>query len=115
MFSKCVDAILAAARDQGVELPGRLVDLLPQEGAVVHTAIVTEPQAKLGLTLNEAKSQLIPVQSTVYLGLRLDSTKVTPHAPDYNPNTTDTIGWPCLMYAGKPYSGGGKPLTCVKP
>ncbi|MGH0125403.1 UNVERIFIED_CONTAM: hypothetical protein FKN15_028339 [Acipenser sinensis] len=44
----------SAARDQGDELPGRLVDLSQtQEGAVGHTAIVT----KLGLTLNDAKSQ----------------------------------------------------------
>ncbi|MGH0130777.1 UNVERIFIED_CONTAM: hypothetical protein FKN15_066306 [Acipenser sinensis] len=45
-----------------------------REGAVAHTVVVTEHLARLGLTINDAKSGLILVQCTTYLGLRLDST-----------------------------------------
>ncbi|MGH0132963.1 UNVERIFIED_CONTAM: hypothetical protein FKN15_051115 [Acipenser sinensis] len=42
-----------------------------REGAVAHTAIVTQHLTRLGLTINDAKSRLIPVQCTTYF--RLDS------------------------------------------
>ncbi|MGH0138936.1 UNVERIFIED_CONTAM: hypothetical protein FKN15_068059 [Acipenser sinensis] len=57
---------------QVLEYLVRLFPMLPQL-CLYHMAIVTEHLARLGLTLNKAKSQLIPVQSTVYLGLRLHS------------------------------------------
>ncbi|MGH0147160.1 UNVERIFIED_CONTAM: hypothetical protein FKN15_069941 [Acipenser sinensis] len=41
-------------------------------------AVVTEHLARLGLTINDAKSRLIAVQCTMYLVLRLDS--ITMHA-----------------------------------
>ncbi|MGH0137577.1 UNVERIFIED_CONTAM: hypothetical protein FKN15_008110 [Acipenser sinensis] len=44
-----------------------------QEGAVAHTAVVTQHLARQGLTINDAKSLLTAVQCTTYLGLRLDS------------------------------------------
>ncbi|MGH0138713.1 UNVERIFIED_CONTAM: hypothetical protein FKN15_067074 [Acipenser sinensis] len=47
------------------------------------TAIVMEHLLRLCLTLNDAKSQLIPVQSTVYLGLRLDSLTMRDNLSSY--------------------------------
>ncbi|MGH0160289.1 UNVERIFIED_CONTAM: hypothetical protein FKN15_039550 [Acipenser sinensis] len=134
---------------------------------MAHTAIVTDHLARLGLTLNGARSQLIPVQSTVYLGLRLDSHMMRAYLSDdrvasihnclalFQQGSTVQLvkllglmaaassaiqlgllhmcpiqAWliafrlhpkrdrhrrlTCVAHAGKPYVGGGKPLTCTK-
>ncbi|MGH0153312.1 UNVERIFIED_CONTAM: hypothetical protein FKN15_024280 [Acipenser sinensis] len=60
-------------------------DLLPfesQEAALAHTAVVTEHLVRLGLTINDAKSRLTPVQCTTYLGHRLDSTTMRSYLSD---------------------------------
>ena len=71
------DAILASLWLQGIRVLNYLDDWLicsqSREGAVAHTAVVTEHLARLGLTINDAKSRFTSVQCTTYLGLRLDS------------------------------------------
>ncbi|MGH0134288.1 UNVERIFIED_CONTAM: hypothetical protein FKN15_028052 [Acipenser sinensis] len=60
----------------------RCFDSQSQERAVIHTAIVTEHLARLGLILYNVKSQLTLVQSTLYLGLRLDSLTMQTYLSD---------------------------------
>ncbi|MGH0124864.1 UNVERIFIED_CONTAM: hypothetical protein FKN15_017154 [Acipenser sinensis] len=74
-----MDAILAWVMNY---MDDWLICSQSQEGAVAHTAIVTEHLSRLGLTLNDEKSQLRPVQSTLYLGLQLDSLAMRAYLSD---------------------------------
>ncbi|XP_058865945.1 uncharacterized protein LOC131708048 [Acipenser ruthenus] len=85
-FSKCVDAVLAPLRLQGIRVlnyrDNWLICSQSREGALAHTAIVTEHLVRLGLALNDAKSRLAPVQCTTYLGLWLDSNAMSLYLSD---------------------------------
>ena len=76
-FSKCMDAILAPLRAQGVRLLNYLDDWLvcaqSKEQLAQHTVMVTDHLQRLGLKVNPDKSRLVPSQQTEFLGLHLDS------------------------------------------
>ena len=77
VFTAVVKVLVAAARRQGVRIRAYLDDwlVLARERAecVRHTAIVLSLAARLGFTVNSAKSELTPSQRFVYLGMDIDT------------------------------------------
>lgn len=81
VFTKCMDAILATLRLNGIRVLNYLDDWLicaesPGQ-ALQHTELVTDHLSRLGLKVNHAKSQLTPAQVARYLGLSLDARSMT--------------------------------------
>jgi hypothetical protein len=76
-FTKCMDAALAPLRLQGIRVLNYLDDwlILAQSRKLVahHRDIVLSHIQSLGLRLNSEKSVLAPAQSTVFLGVNMDS------------------------------------------
>ncbi|XP_077060691.1 uncharacterized protein LOC143712393 [Siphateles boraxobius] len=76
-FTKCMDAALAPLRLQGIRVLNYLDDwlILAQSRNLVahHRDIVLSHIQSLGLRLNSEKSVLAPAQSTVFLGVHMDS------------------------------------------
>lgn len=80
-FSKCVDAALEPLRRRGLRILTYIDDWLilapsPQE-AEAHTALVLTHISRLGFVVNQRKSMLRPSQQIMYLGLLLDSGRMT--------------------------------------
>ncbi len=77
-FTKCVDAVLAPLRLQGVRILNYIDDWLilaqSERRAAQHRDVVLAHMKVLGLRLNPKKSVLSPLQRTTYLGVVWDST-----------------------------------------
>ncbi len=77
-FTKCVDAVLAPLRLQGVRILNYIDDWLilaqSERRAAQHRDVVLAHMKVLGLRLNPRKSVLSPLQRTTYLGVVWDST-----------------------------------------
>lgn len=76
-FTKCMAAALAPLRREGVQILNYLDDWLictaSKVMALRHTKMVMDHLTGLGLTINGEKSNLVPSQSTQFLGIILDS------------------------------------------
>ncbi|MGH0118077.1 UNVERIFIED_CONTAM: hypothetical protein FKN15_052082 [Acipenser sinensis] len=83
------DTLSIAASGDGASFSSNMQS---REGALAHTAVVTEHLVRLGLTINDAKSRLTLVQCTTNLGLWLDSTTMCAYLSD------DRVAaiWGCL-------------------
>ncbi len=79
-FTKCMDAVLAHLRFQGIRVPNYLDDWLilahSRELVSRHRDIVLHHIRSLGLKMNAKKSVLFPSQQTVFLGVHLDSVQM---------------------------------------
>ncbi len=77
-FTKCVDAVLAPLRLQGVRILSYIDDWLilaqSEQRAAQHRGVVLAHMKVLGLRLNPKKSVLSPLQRTTYLRVVWDST-----------------------------------------
>ncbi len=77
-FTKCVDAVLALLRLQGVRILNYIDDWLilaqSERRAAQHRDVVLAHMKVLGLRLNPKKSVLSPLQRNTYLGVVWDST-----------------------------------------
>ncbi len=82
-FTKCVDAVLAPLRLQGVRILNYIDDWLilaqSERRAAQHRDVVLAHMKVLGLRLNPKKSVLSPLQRTTYLGVVWDSTTMQAH------------------------------------
>ncbi len=79
-FTKCMDAVLAPLRFQGIRVLNYLDDWLilahSRELVSRHRDIVLHHIHSLGLRMNAKKSVLFPSQQTVFLGVHLDSVQM---------------------------------------
>ena len=77
IFTRCVAAALAPLQARGMRILPYLDDWLvcasTREQALSDTATLLTHVTQLGLTVNFAKSSLAPSQSTVFIGIALDS------------------------------------------
>lgn len=101
VFTRCVTAALSSLQSQGVKVLPYLDDWLicaPSQSQVVRdTASLLSHVTRLGLRVNFTKSCLVPSQSTLFLGMTLNS--VTMKACP-SPQRVDDILHHLLLFRG---------------